>query len=94
MRPDNEVNMAVSRMKSGKHPLEALNRLTNNMSLSLKHSVCIIVFFASCLYVSNFLKEENNMAMHSFYYTLYFSCFSWSVSLRCVQIVFKENMCL
>uniref|UniRef100_A0ACD5Z1Y4 Uncharacterized protein n=2 Tax=Avena sativa TaxID=4498 RepID=A0ACD5Z1Y4_AVESA len=35
---DNEVNMALSRMKSGKHPLEALSRLTNSMSSSLKHS--------------------------------------------------------
>ncbi|XP_051209781.1 phytyl ester synthase 1, chloroplastic-like [Lolium perenne] len=35
---DNEVNMALSRMKSGKHPLEALSRLTNNLSSSLKHS--------------------------------------------------------
>ncbi|XBI06860.1 hypothetical protein VPH35_134836 [Triticum aestivum] len=35
---DNEVNMALSRMQSGKHPLEALIRLTNNMSSSLKHT--------------------------------------------------------
>ncbi|KQK04298.1 acyltransferase-like protein At1g54570, chloroplastic isoform X5 [Brachypodium distachyon] len=35
---DNEVNIALSRMKSGKHPLEAFGRLTNNMSSSLKHT--------------------------------------------------------
>uniref|UniRef100_A0A8R7QXE3 Serine aminopeptidase S33 domain-containing protein n=1 Tax=Triticum urartu TaxID=4572 RepID=A0A8R7QXE3_TRIUA len=34
----NEVNMALSIMKSGRHPLEALSRLTSNMSSSLKHS--------------------------------------------------------
>ena len=60
MIPDNEVNVALSRMKSGKHPLETLIRLTNNISSSLKHSVCTIVFFASCFYVSNLFKEENN----------------------------------
>lgn len=38
MRPGNEVNMALSRMISGKHPLEALSKLTNNMSSSLKHT--------------------------------------------------------
>ncbi|KAJ1283781.1 hypothetical protein BS78_03G152900 [Paspalum vaginatum] len=35
---DNEVHMAVSSMINGKHPLEALDRLTNNMSSFLKHS--------------------------------------------------------
>uniref|UniRef100_A0A0D9V0W2 Serine aminopeptidase S33 domain-containing protein n=1 Tax=Leersia perrieri TaxID=77586 RepID=A0A0D9V0W2_9ORYZ len=35
---DNEVDMALSSMKSGTHPLEALNRLTNNISSFLKHS--------------------------------------------------------
>ncbi|XP_037458710.1 acyltransferase-like protein At1g54570, chloroplastic [Triticum dicoccoides] len=35
---DNEVNMALSRMQSGQHPLEALIRLTSNMSTSLKHT--------------------------------------------------------
>ncbi|XP_062178494.1 phytyl ester synthase 1, chloroplastic-like [Phragmites australis] len=35
---DNEVDMAVSSMINGKHPLEAINRLTNNMSSFLKHS--------------------------------------------------------
>ncbi|WVZ52983.1 hypothetical protein U9M48_003978 [Paspalum notatum var. saurae] len=38
VNPDNEVHMAVSSMINGKHPLEALNRLTNNMSSFLKHS--------------------------------------------------------
>uniref|UniRef100_A0A0D3ENR0 Serine aminopeptidase S33 domain-containing protein n=1 Tax=Oryza barthii TaxID=65489 RepID=A0A0D3ENR0_9ORYZ len=35
---DNEVDMALSSMKSGRHPLEALNRLTSNISSFLKHS--------------------------------------------------------
>uniref|UniRef100_A0A0E0JIS3 Serine aminopeptidase S33 domain-containing protein n=1 Tax=Oryza punctata TaxID=4537 RepID=A0A0E0JIS3_ORYPU len=35
---DNEVGMALSSMKSGRHPLEALNRLTSNISSFLKHS--------------------------------------------------------
>ncbi|KAF0908345.1 hypothetical protein E2562_024757 [Oryza meyeriana var. granulata] len=35
---DNEVDMALSSMKSGRHPLEALNRITNNISSFLKHS--------------------------------------------------------
>lgn len=38
MRPDNEMKMAWSRMRSGKHPLEALSRFTSNMASSLKHS--------------------------------------------------------
>jgi len=39
MKPDNEVDMAVSSMLNGKHPLAALSRLTNNMTSFLKHSV-------------------------------------------------------
>ncbi|KAL5223365.1 hypothetical protein ABZP36_028078 [Zizania latifolia] len=35
---DNEVDMALSIMRSGKHPFEALNRLTNNISAFLRHS--------------------------------------------------------
>ncbi|KAL6627861.1 hypothetical protein ACP70R_031587 [Stipagrostis hirtigluma subsp. patula] len=35
---DNEVSMAVTSMIDGKHPLQALSRLTNNMSCFLKHS--------------------------------------------------------
>nr|CAB3477166.1 unnamed protein product [Digitaria exilis] len=35
---ENEAYMAVSSIINGKHPLAALNRLTNNMSSFLKHS--------------------------------------------------------
>lgn len=42
MRPDNELDMAVSSMLNGKHPLAALNRMTNNMTSFLKHSVYTI----------------------------------------------------
>ncbi|KAL5671895.1 hypothetical protein ACJX0J_016201, partial [Zea mays] len=35
---DNELDMAVSSMLNGKHPLAALNRMTNNMTSFLKHS--------------------------------------------------------
>jgi hypothetical protein len=34
--------MAVSSMLNGKHPLAALNRMTNNMTSFLKHSVYTI----------------------------------------------------
>jgi hypothetical protein len=107
MRPDNEVNMALSRMKSGKHPLEALSRLTNNLSSSLKHSVCTIVFFESCFYVFNLFKEEINITSKKrkkliwicilFSYNLYFSCFSWFVKKGLSKyghlIFFSWKMC-
>jgi hypothetical protein len=57
MKADNEVDMAVDSMVNGKHPLAALNRLTNNMTSFLKHSVLAI---SSHLIIDSISFSRNN----------------------------------